>query len=78
MPQRVNGVWVKGDIAASEMRDGAFLREPTRFRSWITPDGVPGGAPDAEGRPPLPAAAGRYHLYATCASCTSGRASAIR
>ncbi|KAA0578522.1 glutathione S-transferase family protein [Azospirillum sp. B21] len=59
MPQLVNGVWVKGDIAASEIKNGAFHREPTRFRDWITPD----GAPDAEGRPTLPAAAGRYHLY---------------
>lgn len=59
MPQLVNGEWVKGPIAESEIKDGAFHREPTRFRSWITPD----GAPDAEGRPTLPAEAGRYHLY---------------
>lgn len=59
MPQLVNGVWVKGDIAASEIKDGAFHREPTRFRDWITPD----GGPDAEGRATLPAAVGRYHLY---------------
>ena len=37
MPQLVNGEWVKGDIAASEIKVGAFQREPTRFRSWITP-----------------------------------------
>jgi glutathionyl-hydroquinone reductase len=59
MPQLVKGEWVKGDIAASEIRNGAFQREPTRFRTWITPD----GEPDAEGRPTLPAEAGRYHLY---------------
>jgi len=59
MPQLVRGEWVKGDIAASEIRDGAFQREPTRFRTWITSD----GRPDAEGRPTLPAEAGRYHLY---------------
>jgi putative glutathione S-transferase len=50
---------VKGHIAEGEIRDGAFHREPTRFRTWITADGGPG--PD--GRPALPAEAGRYHLY---------------
>ena len=59
MPQLVNGVWVKGDIAASEIKGGAFHREPTRFRDRITPD----GAPDADGKPTVPAVAGRYHLY---------------
>ena len=33
MPRLVNGEWVKGDIAASEIKVGAFQREPTRFRS---------------------------------------------
>ncbi|MBP2230887.1 putative glutathione S-transferase [Azospirillum agricola] len=59
MPQLVNGVWVKGDIAAGEIKDGAFHREPTRFRGWITPDGGPG----PQGEAALPAEAGRYHLY---------------
>ncbi|MGQ9370229.1 glutathione S-transferase family protein [Azospirillum sp. ST 5-10] len=59
MPQLVNGAWVKGPIAGGEIRDGAFHREPTRFRAWITPDGRPAGA----GRDALPAEAGRYHLY---------------
>ncbi|CAO3438491.1 glutathione S-transferase family protein [Azospirillum doebereinerae] len=59
MPQLVNGVWVKGDIAASEIKNGAFHREPTRFRGWITP----GGEADPQGEPARPAEAGRYHLY---------------
>lgn len=59
MPGLVNGEWVKGPIAESETKDGAFHREPTRFRTWITPD----GAPDAEGKPTLPAEAGRYRLF---------------
>ena len=32
MPQLVDGRWVKDDVAASEMKNGAFHREPTRFR----------------------------------------------
>ncbi|OLP58591.1 glutathione-dependent reductase [Xaviernesmea oryzae] len=32
MPQLVDGQWVKDDVAASEMKNGAFHREPTRFR----------------------------------------------
>lgn len=59
MPGLVNGAWVKGPIAGSEIKDGAFHREPTRFRSRITPD----GAPEPDGTPTLPAEAGRYHLY---------------
>ncbi len=59
MPQLVNGVWEKGDIAASEIKGGAFHREPTRFRNWITPQGEPG----PNGEAALPAEAGRYHLY---------------
>ncbi len=36
MPQLVDGVWETGEVAASETRGGAFHREPTRFRRWIT------------------------------------------
>jgi putative glutathione S-transferase len=59
MPQLVDGKWEKGDVAASEMKGGAFHREPTSFRSWITPDGAAG--PD--GQPGLPAEPGRYKLF---------------
>ncbi len=59
MPELVNGVWVKGDVAASEIKNGAFHREPTRFRGWITPT----GEPDERGEAARPAQAGRYHLY---------------
>lgn len=59
MPQLVNGRWVTTPVAAGEMNDGAFVREPTRFHDWITPDGSNG----PEGRRALPAEAGRYHLY---------------
>lgn len=59
MPGLVNGEWVKGPIASGEMKGGAFHREPTRFRRWITPE----GGPDAGGNPTLPAEAGRYRLF---------------
>jgi putative glutathione S-transferase len=59
MPQLVDGKWETSDVAASEMKGGAFHREATKFRSWITADGRPG--PD--GQPGLPAEAGRYRLY---------------
>jgi putative glutathione S-transferase len=59
MPQLVDGRWEKGDVAASEMKGGAFHREPTSFRRWITPDGSPG--PD--GQPALAAEAGRFKLF---------------
>lgn len=59
MPGLVNGVWVRGDVANGEIKGGAFQREPTRFRGWLTPDGGPG----PEGQPALPAEAGRYQLF---------------
>ena len=59
MPQLVDGKWETGDVAASEMKGGAFHREPTSFRNWITANGEPG----PEGQPALPAEAGRYQLF---------------
>lgn len=59
MPGLINGQWVKGEIADSEIRGGAFEREPTRFRSWITPNGE-SRAKDSD----VPTAEpGRYHLF---------------
>ena len=69
MPQLVDGRWVSDAVAASEMRDGAFHREPTRFRRWITADGGPVDpailTPDLVGTSPetVPAEPGRYRLY---------------
>ncbi|WP_440998088.1 glutathione S-transferase family protein [Arhodomonas sp. SL1] len=59
MPGLVNGQWVKGDIADGEIKGGAFQREPTRFRNWITPSGEPGPEPIGA----FPAEAGRYKLF---------------
>ncbi|MFN3202039.1 MAG: glutathione S-transferase family protein [Bradymonadia bacterium] len=39
--------------------DGAFKRQNSQFRNWITTDGAPG--PSGEGG--FPAEKGRYHLY---------------
>jgi putative glutathione S-transferase len=59
MPQLVDGIWVKDDVAASEMKNGAFHREPTKFRNWLTADGSPG----PEGQPGIKAEAGRFQLF---------------
>lgn len=59
MPQLVNGKWVSDDVAASEMKDGAFHREPTKFRNWLTADGGPG----PEGQPGVKAEPGRFQLF---------------
>lgn len=74
MPQLVDGKWVKGDVAASEMKGGAFHREPTRFHRWITPEGSPG--PD--GQPALPAEAGRYRLFVSYLCPWASRTIAFR
>jgi glutathionyl-hydroquinone reductase len=59
MPQLVHGKWVNDEVAASEMKNGAFHREPTRFRCWLTADGSDG----PEGQPGLMAEPGRYQLF---------------
>lgn len=72
MPQLVDGRWEKGEVAASETRNGAFHREPTRFRRWLTADGGPVDpailTPEFRNGTlatpaTLPAVAGRYRLY---------------
>jgi putative glutathione S-transferase len=59
MPQLVNGKWVSDEVAASEMSDGAFHREPTKFRNWLTADGAAG----PEGQSGTRAEAGRFQLF---------------
>ena len=56
----VDGKW-SGDwhpLQASDAK-GAFVRQPSSFRRWVTPDGRPG--PTGDGG--FAAEAGRYHLY---------------
>lgn len=40
-------------LGREEHREGAFVRQSSRFRDWVSADGSTGFAPDA----------GRYHLY---------------
>lgn len=40
-------------LSSDEHREGAFVRQTSRFRDWVTADGSSGFAPEA----------GRYHLY---------------
>ncbi|MFN3657286.1 MAG: glutathione S-transferase family protein [Pseudolabrys sp.] len=56
----VDGVWQEDGLRT---KDGHFIRPPTRFRNWVTPDGSPG--PSGEGG--FAAEPGRYHLYVSLA-----------
>jgi len=58
MGELVDGIW----RAEREIKrdDGAFKRDASAFRNWVTPDGAAGPS-GADG---FAAAAGRYHLYA--------------
>lgn len=59
MPQLIDGKWVNDDVAANEMKNGSFHREPTKFRNWLTADGSNG----PEGQPGVKAEAGRFQLF---------------
>lgn len=74
MPQLVNGQWVRDDVAASEMKNGAFHREETKFREWITPDGSPG----PNGQRGYPAEPGRYQLFVSYLCPWASRTLAVR
>jgi putative glutathione S-transferase len=54
----IDGVWHE-QTHASRAESGRFVRRPTRYHNFVTPDGSPG--PEGEGG--FPAEAGRYHLY---------------
>ncbi len=59
----IDGQWLSDDKIASDVR-GHFIREASKFRHWITEDGVPG--PSGDGG--FKAEPGRYHLFVS-ASC---------
>lgn len=56
----VDGKWAEDwqPVQASDEK-GGFVRQPSSFRNWVTPDGSAGPTGDAG----FPAAPGRYHLY---------------
>ena len=56
----VDGVWQQEGLRT---KDGQFIRPPTAFRSWVTPDGSAGPS----GKGGFAAASGRYHLYVSLA-----------
>lgn len=60
MGMLIDGQWVYKD---DEVEDGAFKRETTTFRNWITRDGSAGETGEAG----FKAESGRYHLYVSYA-----------
>jgi putative glutathione S-transferase len=58
----VDGVWREAGYE-TQKTGGRFMREPSAFRSWVTPDGAPGPTGDGGFTPE----AGRYHLYVSLA-----------
>ncbi len=62
MGQLVNGEWSKEWYDTKKI-GGAFKRDTSRFRNWVTADGAAG--PSGEGG--FKAEAGRYHLYVSLA-----------
>ena len=69
----VNGEW-RDAWYDTDGTGGAFERDTSRFRHWITPDGTPG--PSGEGG--FAAASGRYHLYVSLACPWAHRALILR
>ncbi len=71
----VDGKWTAdwNPVQAKDER-GAFVRQTSSFRSWVTPDGRPG--PTGEGG--FAAEPGRYHLYAALICPWASRALAVR
>ncbi|QYX55794.1 glutathione S-transferase family protein [Roseovarius sp. SCSIO 43702] len=62
MGKLVDGEW-KDEWYDTESHGGAFKRDTSRFRNWITRDGAAGPS----GEDGFPAASGRYHLYVSLA-----------
>jgi putative glutathione S-transferase len=73
MGRLVNGVWEDKwyDTAST---GGKFVRDTSRFRNWITPDGSAG--PSGDGG--FKAESGRYHLYVALACPWAHRALVFR
>lgn len=71
----IDGKWTE-DWHPIQKKDerGAFVRQPSSFRSWVTPDGRPGPTGEAG----FEAEPGRYHLYAALICPWASRALAVR
>jgi putative glutathione S-transferase len=54
----IDGVW-RDQRYDTKSTGGAFKRQASQFRNWVTPDGAPG--PSGDGG--FAAESGRYHLY---------------
>src|SRR5205823_4901097 len=63
-----NGQWIDSWYETKKT-DGAFVREKSQFRNWITPDGKAGPT----GKEGFKAESGRYHLYVSPACPWSHR-----
>ncbi len=74
MPQLIDGKWVNDEVAANEMKNGSFHREPTKFRNWLTADGSNGPG----GQPGQIAEAGRYQLFVSYLCPWASRTLAMR
>jgi len=73
MGKMIDGAWRAGKVT-EDAADGAFKRQDSGFREWVTADGGPG--PD--GQPGRPAANGRYHLYVSYACPWAHRTLIVR
>ncbi|KPQ07405.1 MAG: putative glutathione S-transferase [Rhodobacteraceae bacterium HLUCCA12] len=73
MGKLIDGEWVK-EWYDTKSTGGAFQRDTSRFRNWVTADGAPG--PSGEGG--FKAESGRYHLYVSYACPWAHRALIFR
>lgn len=62
MGQLIDGTWTPGEVVDAK-GDGAFKRQDSAFRSWVTADGEAGPT----GQAGFKAEPGRYHLYVSLA-----------
>jgi putative glutathione S-transferase len=69
----IDGAWHAGKVT-EDSKGGAFERQDTGFRDWLTPVGSAG--PDGE--PGRPATPGRYHLYVSYACPWAHRTLIVR
>lgn len=72
MGSMIDGKWSSEDRPSGS--GGQFVRQPSQFRNWITPDGSPGPSGDSG----FDAEPGRYHLYVSYACPWAHRALIFR